>query len=107
MRRLLLAPLALVLAMPALAGSVPRFGAVDRDGDALIRPNEAYGHPAVAEHFSELDLDDSGGLSPREYAEIAVFEEDAEKDTGLQPIGRGPASLSTGSNRPTEARRRD
>jgi hypothetical protein len=63
-------PALLAMTGAALAGEVPKFEELDRDGDGYITREEAAVIPGLWEHFSAFDRDGDGLLSRDEYAVV-------------------------------------
>lgn len=63
-------PALLAMTGAALAGEVPSFDELDKDGDGYITRDEAAVVPGLWEHFPAFDRDGDGLLSREEYSVV-------------------------------------
>jgi hypothetical protein len=63
-------PALVAISGTVMAGEVPKFEELDRDGDGYLSREEAAGVPGLLEHFSVFDLDGDGLLSRSEYSVV-------------------------------------
>lgn len=53
--------------VPGMSATMACYGALDRNGDGALAPDEATALPRLQDRFSDLDRDENGLLSPDEF----------------------------------------